>query len=400
MKTEIIIAARGELRENLIRTVTAAAQVAPVCVVFDGNEDGNQCPDEVEQIARTIRTWGPPQGCGMARHEGIMTSEANLIVLIDGHMILRKKWLDRIEEFHTPRHNFLTCCRMQSYEQDGRTLLGDVKGGAFIAYKTRQVCNEYWPLPASWLFEPRTEGPVSAIMGACYAFRRKWYTKIGEPLRILRAWGGDEEILSLATHLIGGHVELLPIIVGHIYMANTNRGNQSADEAAAIWGNRYAILEALPIREDERRDLRQWMKKTKRIYNDIPPPPPESLQVRQVLEDGKVAWETLRENGTVRELTDSEQAACLGVKESSITEPEVAPVQETKTPPPVPAPAHMPEEPQIVNRQDVTCERCGAINSFKQVRGRRKTGAFGIAYARCSHCNHKAQVRFHTPSGH
>ena len=391
MNTEIIIAARGELPANLERTVEQAASVAPVSVIFDGHEKGNECPPKIAEKANIMRPWDVPQGCGAARHYGISMSEADLIVLVDGHMTFPKGWLEKIEKFHTRRSNFLTCCRMQSLDQSAKPLTDKPEGGAFIAYKSREVLNMFWALSAKWESERKTKGRISAVMGACYAFRKKWYKKIGEPLRMLRAWGGDEEILSLATHLMGGYVEILPIVIGHIYKANHVGRIRTADEDAAIWGNRYALIEALPMADDERAELTGWMRQSRRIINDLPAMPDACYEIRDVLSTGKRSWDEIKDAGIVRPLTEQEQAACLGE----------AGKQKLRDNAQRPKPANVPierSEPQVIQQTDTVCERCNAKNSFKQVRGRRNTGAFGIAYAKCNRCGHKAQVRFIDPT--
>ena len=97
MKTEVIIAARCEVPENLTRTVEQASKSADVCVVFDGDEPGNECPDAVRDAARVLRVDGRPSGCGYARNAGIESSEADLIVILDGHISLPRNWKQGFE---------------------------------------------------------------------------------------------------------------------------------------------------------------------------------------------------------------------------------------------------------------------------------------------------------------
>jgi len=382
MKTEIVIAARGELAKNLNRTVEQASESAGVCVVFDGNERGNECPDYVLEKARVLRIDGPC-GCGAARHAGITSSEADLIVLCDGHMAFPRGWMDTIEGYHRKRHKHLACCRMQSLDQKGNPLSDKPQGGAFIAYRTTEVLQNHWGLSAKWNNPPAKAGPVAAVMGACYSFRRKWYDKIGQPLQILRAWGGDEEILSLSTHLMGGKVEMLPVTVGHIYMAAHNGRVKTADETEAIWANRYAIVDAMPMPEPEREGLRDWMSRSPKAWRRVRGECKKAVELRAFLESGPVAWSSLKDAGVVRGLNKEEQAACLHLQ-------NLKDDAKRYTPPPAPEK----DKSQVVVRHEPVCDRCGARNSFRQVAGRRNTGAFGTACSRCKNCGHKAQIRF------
>ncbi|MFH1604232.1 MAG: hypothetical protein ABIH03_10040, partial [Pseudomonadota bacterium] len=367
MKTEVIIAARGELEVNLKRTVEAIGDKADVCIVFDGMEHGNVLPGSLTFMVRSLELIGGPQGCGWARHRGIMTSDADLIILMDGHMGGDiGKAIQVIQDHHRRRQNHLTCCRMQSLDQHGEPMEGAVQGGAFLALESKEVCSEYWALSAKWLKPPRKKGPIPAIMGACYAFKKSWYEKIGQPLRILRAWGGDEEILSLATHLMGGKVELLPATVGHIYMAAHRNREQTADEMALRWANRYAILEAIPMSEYQERDtMVAWLDQNRRCYNDIPKITDAALDLREVLCNGKVTWEQLKADKIVRPLTAKEQAACLG---------KIA-LRQGDAKRGIP-PAPVGDKSQIVTRHVEVCKLCGAGNSFRQICGTRATNSF------------------------
>lgn len=49
--------------------------------------------------------------------------------------------------------------------------------------------------------------------------------------------------------------------------------------------------------------------------------------------------------------------------------------------------------PQIIRRPIVRCEKCDAVNSFRQVEGIRELAAFGQASAKCTRCGHRAKIR-------
>ncbi len=56
-------------------------------------------------------------------------------------------------------------------------------------------------------------------------------------------------------------------------------------------------------------------------------------------------------------------------------------------------PAPTGDRPQVVVRPVEVCTMCGARNSFRKIGGTRWFSAFGVAYARCCRCGHKAQIR-------
>ena len=154
MKTEIIIAVRGEIPGNLERTVDEALKVAPVCVVYDGREALKKgvAPFRLEprEGLRTIDKWDKPRGPGAARHAGIVSSEAALIVICDGHMTFPEGWMDEIEGYHKHRQNRLTCCRMQSLGQDGEPLPDAPRSGAELIMTTKEAAGNFWALSAKW----------------------------------------------------------------------------------------------------------------------------------------------------------------------------------------------------------------------------------------------------------
>jgi len=382
MKTEVIIAVRGELPQNLKRTVESIGDSAQVCIVQDGAETA---PVAGDVAARVLRPWQTPRGPGAARHFGIVSSDADLILLCDGHMQFPMGAMQAIEKFHAKRKGHLTCCRMQSMDQAGAPMDAQLEGGAWLCLKSREVCDEYWPLSAKWNDPPRSHGSIGAVMGACYAFRRSWYERIGQPLQVLQAWGGDEEILSVSTLLMGGTVYLLNVPVGHIYAAAYQGRQTSVEEVGRRWANRRAVLESIPMPDAERADLLAWMSQTRRIVNtDVVPVPAACAAVRDVLSRGKRTWPQLKAAGIVREPTENEQARFLGSRRRRDDD-----VRQRNALPPAPRG----DVAQIVTRPAEVCKLCGAENPFRQVRGTRRLDAIGVAYARCFRCGHKAQIR-------
>jgi len=264
---------------------------------------------------------------------------------------------------------------MHSLDQQAQPIAGELYGGAFIGYKSREFPDERWALPAKWYVPGRESGPIGCIMGACYSIRRSWYRKIDEPLKILAAWGGDEEIMSIASHLMGGTVDLLPIPVGHIYGAKHQGRLRSDEQNRRIWGNRYAVVDSIPMEEAEREDLFGWMKRS------TPPGAGwdrhEAAALRKVLASGPVTWEAMKEQGIVRPATMMEMCGDRCKRNLLVDSARYIP------------PAPPGDKRQIINQPVIRCELCGARDSFRVIRGPRGW----ISYARCVNCGHKGQIR-------
>jgi glycosyltransferase involved in cell wall biosynthesis/DNA-directed RNA polymerase subunit RPC12/RpoP len=369
MTSEVIIAVRGEMPENLIATVKQAKRSTDVCVVIDGEEAGNECPEEVKGMARVLLVEGEPVGCGYARHVGIESSKADVVIIMDGHMKLEKGWHAKIMQHHKNRKNHVACCRCRHLDQDGKPIGDPDESGALIRYKSTEPHGLKYALTAKWNPAKPSKGKIPCILGACYSMRREWYKQIGSPLSILRAWGGDEEVLSLATWIMGGTVYLLPVVAGHIYAAKNKGRIKTADEQDAIWANRYAVVDALPMPEIVRADLRKWLNSSNRMCKTVPRMNEETQALADVLATGPRSWSWLIDNGII---DGYEQP------DTSAYNPPEAPKDDT---------------PQVIVRQQEVCERCGALNPFVQITGRRNTAAFGLSYARCKRCGHKGQLR-------
>jgi len=387
MKIEVIIAARGELPWNLQRTVESIGPGAGVTIVLDGAEPGNQVPNGIK--ARVVRPWQRPRGCGQCRHYGIMESRADIVVMVDGHMTFPAGWLDVVERYHRRKAKLLTCTAMQSLHQDGTPMDSMIEGGGWIAYRTREVWDNHWAMVCKWNAKAVKSGETGCVLGACYAMRREWYKAIGEPLSILEAWGGDEELLSLGTWFCGGRVAVLPIVTGHIHAAQWTGRTDVADQTDMIWSNRRAVLDVLPVSDEERAGLHEWINRTKRIAARRVPVTAERAErmakVKRTWSAGERTMADLKAKGIVREPTEEEQRAYLRAAGKAA----IADTQRKYTPPPAPAK----DVAQVIVRPQEVCRMCGAVNSFKKISGPRKWDTFQQSYARCCRCGHKAQIR-------
>lgn len=308
-RAEIIIACRDELEQNLQKTVAGiTAQLTNkdgVCVVYDGEQSVKY---NLPKRVRTLRPYKTARGCGQARHAGIVTSEAEIVVLIDGHMTFSDGWLKAIVDHHELNKRDVSCCVMNSLGHDWKPIPGqDGYNGGYVCIKSKEVGNQHWAIASKWLPAIPTGSVVGSVLGACYGMRREWYIEIGQPLRLLEAWGGDEELLSLASWMSGGRCYCLPIEVGHIYAAPRIRREPSDDEKAKIWSNRYAILDAIPMPKETRADLKEWLGKNRLSVRSLVEENHKrqqkiALNIRKSLaRKNGLSWEQMVEQGIICE---------------------------------------------------------------------------------------------------
>jgi hypothetical protein len=327
MKIEIIITCRGELPDILQRTVrnimATKRKADVVTVVLDGPHPGiaYRLPDGVN----TIQPFDEPRGPGQCRDWATMHSEADVVVFVDGHMTFPTDWTATIAKHFSAKGaaKDVTCAHMQGLDHGWIEIDGEaVYDGCHLELTSMEQSRKNWAINAVWNKERLAEGPVGAVMGACYAMKRNWYRAMGRPLAVLGAWGGDEEILSLASWLAGGRCYLLPVICGHIWAAPRERpgGNAiSVNEWRQIWANQYAIMECIAdiVPEPERGELIAFLDRgnnRNEIMREIAGSrEKEIMRVRNALNtalDGDVnAWDRLKMQNIIRPVTPPVTAA-------------------------------------------------------------------------------------------
>jgi hypothetical protein len=205
------------------------------------------------------------QGPGRTRDRGIMAAtDSDVIVIVDAHMKFRGDVLRKMAR-RVARFDGLLCAVTHHNEHCEFNALHPTGHGAYygadIHYKGHDG-NGRQALVWKWQSARLSPGPVQCVGGACYVFRRDWYLRCGRPLAILPAWGGDEEVLSMACWL-SGHMP--HVYDGHV--AHRWRGkapwNPDANPAEAInirFRCRSSIISAFVSDAADKADLLQWQR--------------------------------------------------------------------------------------------------------------------------------------------
>jgi hypothetical protein len=201
-----------------------------------------------------------------------------------------------------------------SYKEDWT---GNPYGAARFSWKDYgKDENEPQALAGKWRTS-KDVGQIPCVMGACYAFRRDWYIDgVRSPWSFGTGWGCDEEILSAATWLRGGTVNLLPLQVWHqarepgkVPYRLTNR------QLYGVWANRLRVIDMLPMSLDDKKELirhilpaltvKQWgeVNKMNAVFMD------EVEAYRQFLATGPMNWSEFRE------IMEMETIKPMGMKE-------------------------------------------------------------------------------------
>lgn len=194
-------------------------------------------------------------GPGRNRHRGIeYASDAEVIVIIDAHMRFRGNVLAKMIR-HVKEHGGL----LVPYCHNNAALSFDDQpyAGARMVWGSQDDdINQRCALVAKWS-KDQQPGPRTAVMGACYVFRRDWYYAVGQPLSILNGWGCDEELLSIACWLSGHVPVLFDGHVAHLYRARPPWPVQPSSYAK-VTENRRRMISAVCPDASDRHDLYAW----------------------------------------------------------------------------------------------------------------------------------------------
>lgn len=228
MKIKAIIAHRNELPANLHRTY------------YHIKSHGV----DVELIEDVKR-----KGCGYMRHKAIMATDADAVLICDAHMKFSAGYFESVVDHLIKNPNDITVSRMQSIDYDWDDLQGELYAGAYIKLFDAWSGN-YFPISAKWRRKETGKKHIGAVMGACYGMTVSNYRRMGKPLAILRAWGGDEEALSIACNMTGGNVSIIEGTAYHMFAApRINLKPMTETETANYWANRLALVYAVPMQE-------------------------------------------------------------------------------------------------------------------------------------------------------
>jgi hypothetical protein len=356
MKITVVLATRDELPQNMNRTL-------------DGLKSHGMDVD--------IRYDSPSLGCGIRRHEGVIASKTEGVFLCDGHMDFSEGYFETLSAELDKTPDALLVTRMQSIGHDWTPMSGTYFGAEITTFDKWEN-NQHIPICAKWRRSDTGDGPVGAVMGACYAFTKSAYMEWGEPLSILRAWGGDEEALSIAAWMKGSGCRLVPGTARHMYAAPKSRApGISDDEAARVWANRLALINAIPMAECERQKLRDWLYMTpwlSRLHRQIVACMSETepcvTRLRTALQKGVLTWDQYIKQWGMKKQTEVKMGRPRKQTTTVTTEGR--------------------KEPRAnygANENRRVCHKCGSTASA--VNSIRHCGRMTIRYRVCSDCGQK-----------
>lgn len=257
----LIVTARGKeplLRQTIEHAIKEAGRKIEVILVDNGLETVPELPKTVKII-----TEHELLGVGIARDVGIEQATGSVIVLIDAHVRLDADWAVHVGEcYGRPEWaRSVGCGTVGGLNADFTIDEGQpIRTGAALTWLHTANGGDRRPLVGIWADQKAGERCAS-IMGAYYTIARQWYYDIGRPLALLRAWGCDEEILTLASYLSGGDCRMLPAECRgwHWYSRPEGAVPYSTEELRQVRNVRAMIPMLFPFTAEERDVMRDHM---------------------------------------------------------------------------------------------------------------------------------------------
>lgn len=379
----VITTIRGDeprAEQTLVNMAQKAGCPVEVIAVFDG-----QMPPHEELPCDQLLVHTTPRGIGPSRHRGIKAAKYSVVLLVDAHMDFEQDYGKIIlNHYRLKKHaKDVTCGRCIPALADLTPMSGsEGYTGARFTLKSEETGGEKWCLSGKWA-DQEVNSEIGCVFGACYAFTKKWYDEIGEPLNLLNGWFGDEEYLSIASWLAGGRCYLLDYWVSHFFRDHPSF-QWSRDDWMLPSLNRARLIDLFPADPDLKLDLQAWNLLSVRASDDDFVKLQKKDAKRKEVIAAKELWSSWSDNvqGFLSRWVD-ESAAPL--EERLKMRDEARPWKHTTDAPIVAAEA---PTPRVQSRNYIVCPNCGEYNSLRVDRTVTQ-GEERRRYGRCGNGNCK-----------
>jgi len=387
----IIVTIRGD-EPQTANTCMNAKEKAGCPVEIIAVYDGTPYDPDLQSYADKILEHRTARGIGQSRHKGINAARYSVVMLIDAHMDFEEGFGQKIlDHFRKKKHyKDVACGRCVPSMLDLSPIRdddGSVSHGytaARFSIRSEETGGEKWCLSGKWS-EQEVETEIGCVFGACYAFRKKWYEEIGEPLNLLSGWWGDEEYLSIASWLAGGRCYLIDFWASHLFRDRPSFTWTKAERMAPSV-NRSRLVDLFPASDDMNENFRAWLELSISAADRDYLTAYDANRVRPEVIEAKKLWKTWTKN--VDSFLDrwvDDEAQPLNVRTQMREEARPwKQEQSTMVLPPV-------DVPRVQQRKVIVCPNCGHGNSFRVKSTQRINGELR-RYGRCGNlvCKNKA----------
>lgn len=282
MSLSVVITCRNEgaLTDRTCREVLAKSEGAVECLlVEDGCESDHALPDGVQVLSRP-----QPHGVDAARHLGISAATQDTCLILDAHMTCSAGYDSAFVEFSARRPTWIGAGTMVACLPGEMEITPDkprYHGARIEPMNHDEGYMGYSILQPKWLSAAPESGAVDGahvipcVLGASYVVNRAHYLEgLGGPWQHLRGWGWSEPWISLLNFCLGHESALLPVEMGHMMRSAEQQPSRTDGEGhpprssdvppyrtcvADLAYNQAFLLHALPMHEELRRELAQYL---------------------------------------------------------------------------------------------------------------------------------------------
>lgn len=223
----VVIASHNENWHTLNRTVKSIRDTGGCFTEIIVVDDASSTPVKVDDPEVKVLHNKTRLGVGASRHLGVEAATADLILITDAHVIMGDRWLEAVMGT-LPGSEHLVLCGQCLSLQEGHDRLEQAIGtynGARMVILDSGAEPRWRVLTCKWIADKPGHDlyNLSGAMGAAYCFHKSFFLRIGG-LRMLRGWGGDEELLSLKTIRVGGIIKMFKSLkIGHRFRSKISK---------------------------------------------------------------------------------------------------------------------------------------------------------------------------------
>ena len=228
-KISIIMPYLNEEKEPLetVKSIydTASSDLFKIIVI----DDASKClPLDFGQFknVRYVRN-AERKGVDGCRHLGAKLADTSYLFFLDSHMRFKNdNWLDKMIACleREPETAWCTVCLALGFEDNDVYAAKSRYYGANMLFVNPNARRDR---PAREVLEPKwaskrneLEYEIPCILGANYAFSKKWFDYI-RGLKGLKGWGSSEPFLSMKTWMAGGKCKIrADVEIGHKFRNN------------------------------------------------------------------------------------------------------------------------------------------------------------------------------------
>ncbi|MBT7703370.1 glycosyltransferase family 2 protein [Candidatus Peregrinibacteria bacterium] len=192
-------------------------------VVMDDNSTDKSCDflrKKKRKNIRLITNKGKNLGVSRGRHKGAKNAKGELLIFLDGHMLVEEKWLTKIiKEFQNNRN--IGILNPMIYNAHKPTQKRKLSGGY-----TNASISMWAPVWLKGNPLPKKAIPVPFCSACTFCIPKHVYEEIGGFPKWIKGWGPEDRSFSILAYLRGYTCYQTPAVwVGHFYPENLKNDN-------------------------------------------------------------------------------------------------------------------------------------------------------------------------------